>query len=98
MINLTSESLLSFAEAAKRLPSRPNLSTLHRWRFAGVRGVKLETCLIGGKRYTSIEALERFSCRLTDGELPHASRTLSTSRRAIKDAESRLDSAGVLPK
>ncbi|MCC9608553.1 DUF1580 domain-containing protein [Blastopirellula sp. JC732] len=64
-IEISSESLLSFAEAARRLPGRPNISTLHRWRLHGIRGVKLESALIGGRRYTSVEALERFSMRMT---------------------------------
>ena len=64
-IEISSEDLLSFAEATRRLPGRPNISTLHRWRLHGVRGIKLESVLIGGRRYTSIEALERFSMRMT---------------------------------
>ncbi|MBX3437201.1 MAG: DUF1580 domain-containing protein [Planctomycetaceae bacterium] len=49
----------------------PNISTLHRWRLHGVRGHKLETVLVGGRRFTSDEALERFIARTTaagDGE------------------------------
>ncbi len=59
------EHLMSFSAAAKSLPGRPNIATLWRWRTHGVRGVKLETILVGGRRYTSQEALERFSERIT---------------------------------
>ncbi|MBA4106830.1 MAG: hypothetical protein C0485_13840 [Pirellula sp.] len=59
-IHLDSESLLTLQAAARWLPGRPHISTLHRWRMRGVRGVKLETCLIGGTRYTSKEALQDF--------------------------------------
>jgi hypothetical protein len=31
----------------------------------GVRGVRLETVMMGGRRYTSAEAVERFFARLT---------------------------------
>ena len=60
-IDISTETLLTLSQAASSLPSRPHLSTLHRWRLPpGVRGVTLDTCLIGGRRYTSIEAIERF--------------------------------------
>ena len=55
MVDINHERLLTFTEAAKSLPGRPNVATLWRWRTAGCRGVKLETILVGGKRYTSRE-------------------------------------------
>ncbi|MBL9165831.1 MAG: DUF1580 domain-containing protein [Planctomycetaceae bacterium] len=60
MIDVGEERLLPLQAAANALPGCPHISTLHRWRMRGVRGVLLETCLIGGKRYTSREALLRF--------------------------------------
>jgi hypothetical protein len=36
------------------------LSTVHRWRMKGCRGVRLETFLRGGVRHTTREAIERF--------------------------------------
>jgi Protein of unknown function (DUF1580) len=62
MIDIATERLLSFTQAAKALPGRVHLSTIHRWRLGGVRGIKLESVLIGGKRLTSAEALQRFPC------------------------------------
>ena len=70
-VDISRESLLTLNQAAEYLPGRPNVSTLHRWRLHGIRGVKLETCLIGGRRYTSREAVERFVAATTaaaDGE------------------------------
>lgn len=72
-IDINSESLLSLAEAAKTLPTRPSVSTLHRWRLRGVRGVTLETVLLGGRRLTSAEALGRFANAATaaaNGPMP----------------------------
>jgi len=60
MIDLKSERLLTLREAAQRLPGSPAISTLHRWRQRGIHGIQLETCLIGGKRFTSEAALQRF--------------------------------------
>lgn len=59
-IDLQGENLLSLAEVAKKLPGRPHISTVHRWRLRGVRGVKLETVLVGGRRFTSDAALAEF--------------------------------------
>lgn len=60
MIDISSEKLLTFSQAAEKLPSRPHTSALHRWTNSGIRGIKLETILIGGRRFTSWEALQRF--------------------------------------
>ncbi|MBO0699620.1 MAG: DUF1580 domain-containing protein, partial [Zavarzinella sp.] len=71
MIDLATETLLSFAQAAKRLPGhrdgkRLDPSTVWRWHKRGSRAadgrlVKLEATKIGGRSVTSVEALQRFS-------------------------------------
>ena len=61
MIDPFSEDIVPLTEAAKTLSRRPNVSTLHRWRLSGIRNVKLETMMFGGRRVTSREALDRFS-------------------------------------
>ncbi len=60
-IDLSTERLVSLTEAAALLPGRPHLATLWRWCTRGVRGRRLESLEIGGRRYTSLEALQRFS-------------------------------------
>ena len=96
---MTNETLLSLPAAARILPGRPHLSTLHRWRLRGVRSVKLETFLIGGRRYTSREALERFIERTTAAanglSPPTSARTQSRRLRSIACAENELDDAGI---
>ena len=62
---LLDESILSLRDAAKMLgtkaDSRPiHLSTLIRWRTRGLRGVRLEAIRIGGRWFTSREAVVRF--------------------------------------
>ncbi|MBA3485210.1 MAG: DUF1580 domain-containing protein, partial [Pirellulales bacterium] len=49
---MTNEQLLTLSEACNELPHRVHLSTIQRWRLRGVRGCRLQTCLIGGRRYT----------------------------------------------
>jgi hypothetical protein len=97
MIDLATESLLSITDAAKSLPGRPHVSTLHRWRLRGIRGIKLETILLGGKRLTSREALQRFADRTTaaaSGE-PVSVRTPTQRAKAIGRAERECDRMGV---
>lgn len=37
-----------------------NITTLWRWMTHGANGIKLESFMIGGRRYTTREALSRF--------------------------------------
>jgi uncharacterized protein DUF1580 len=64
VLDRTHEKLLLLSEAAKFCPSRSgngvNVATVWRWAKRGVHGVRLETIVCGGVRYTSREALERF--------------------------------------
>lgn len=73
---LNGEKLLGFAAVAKRLPGHRgtgalNPSTVFRWITKGVRAangevVRLEAVRIGGAWRTSVEALARFSAKLTE--------------------------------
>jgi hypothetical protein len=68
-IDIHSEKVVTFAEAARLLPRRragrkPHISTLYRWSSRGLRGVTLEIIQIGGTACTSREALQRFFDRL----------------------------------
>lgn len=64
MIDIRLERLLTLAQAAKLIPGRQGkalaVSTIHRWALDGVCGVQLETVLVGGRKMTSVEALQRF--------------------------------------
>ena len=91
-IDISSETLLSLTEAAKAIPGRPSVCSLHRWRLHGVRGAKLETVLVGGRRFVSREALERFIAATTAaaaGERPPP-RTPRQREKAIAAAEREL--------
>lgn len=75
MIDITAETVLSFADAREYLPrrragKRPHPNTLHRWASEGVGGHRLETIQIGGTRCTSLEALQRFFDRLAKERQP----------------------------
>jgi hypothetical protein len=94
VIDLASESLITFAQAAKlRPPSRggrpTHVSTICRWATRGIRGVKLEVIRLGCVTYTSREAMQRFAEALT----------LETPRpppgRVAERAEAALDAIGL---
>ncbi len=51
---------LSLPQAATRFPNRPSSQTVYRWATHGVRGVKLGSQMIGGRKYTSQAAIDRF--------------------------------------
>jgi hypothetical protein len=53
----TPSDLIPFQQAAAFLPGRPHIATLHRWRLHGVRGRKLPTVLVGGRRFVSRQVL-----------------------------------------
>lgn len=100
--NLENETLISLAEAAASLPSsrpgkRLNLSTVWRWITHGVRGgVRLESVVVGGARFTSREAIARFiaACN-ADTTTPTTTRTPTQARRDHEAAERALDRAGI---
>lgn len=59
-----SEELLSLPAAAAEFPHRPSPSTVWRYASRGVRGVKLETIRLGGKVFTSRQAIGRMVAAL----------------------------------
>lgn len=96
-IDAETETLIPFAEARTAFPGgkRLSLATLHRWRLHGVRGTRLETCLIGGMRYTSREAIARFIARQNASEAPTPSITPAQRQRQAEAAQRELARSGV---
>jgi hypothetical protein len=94
MIDIKSEQLISMPEAAAMLPGRPSLCAIWRWRTRGVRGRKLETAIIGGRPYTSVEALQRFAQQQGGTDSP-AVRSPAQRERAIRKAERELSDSGI---
>jgi hypothetical protein len=106
MNTLTNEQLLSFSQAAKRIPAGRNqrpthVSTLVRWILAGVKGpngkVRLEAIRFGGRWLTSVEALERFAAAQTPNlaDRPQLPRSPAARQRAIERADARLQKLGI---
>jgi len=93
-INFRRESLLTLKDAAEQLPGRtPGKSmtyeTIRQWIEHGRRGIRLESLTIGGTRYTSYEALERFIARLNERHAAPLSMRETRIRRRRMAAELR---------
>lgn len=92
---LLSEERLSLTKLAKE--ADVNVSTVWRWAQRGVKGVRLETFCVGGRRYTTREAWDRFVARTTEiatGE-PMPVRQSDQMEREIAEAEAFLEQEGV---
>ena len=66
MIKLNSEQIIPIRQASQVLPGNPHLSTIYRWIRYGYQHVYLETLMVGGRRFTTHEALQRFVDKLTN--------------------------------
>lgn len=82
--NLTGESLITMSAAAKLTAGRPHPSSLWRWTKKGVGGVRLESVQVGGRVFTSREALQRFVAALNPATVPTEA-----------EAEAELSQAGI---
>lgn len=92
MIDTAKEKLITIKDARKLFPVRPSLSTVFRWLNKGTRGVKLESVRIGGRRYTTAEAIDRF----IDAQQREPSARKSRRRdQSLADAKRLLDAFDV---
>ena len=71
-MSLLREHVVPLSQSKTKLPGNPSESSVRRWAKRGVKGKnsgtvhKLEVGYIGSTMYTSIEAYERWSERLTE--------------------------------
>lgn len=93
-IDIQHEQLITMPQAAAMLPGRPSLCALWRWRTRGCGGRCLESVIIGGTPYTSVEALARFA-RQEGGADPPSVRSPKRRDRDIARAEKELADAGI---
>jgi hypothetical protein len=85
-IDIFNEELLKLskipANLERRTSERLNVSTVYRWINRGIAGIRLETILVGGCRYTSTQALNRFFTQSTLAkERKHTEATAAEIRR-----------------
>ena len=57
---LLNEELIPIQKSGERFPHPVGRKAIERYFRHGLRGVRLETVLIGNRRFSSVEAIERF--------------------------------------
>ena len=91
-MDIKREQAISLSDVPNHLPKRRgkkvHYSTVYRWVTKGSRGRKLESVMVGGVRYTTVEALERF---LSCDSCP----SISTDSKVARAINAALDSAGL---
>ncbi len=91
MIDIQAEQVIPIGQVPKRLPHRPHISTIYRWIATG----GLETVRLGGRVFTSIEAIERFADHRSGRPKSSDSTPTPQRQREIADAERKLRDAGM---
>ena len=100
IIDVNAEHIVTFSQLARRLPRRrrdrpASVSTIHRWRSLGVRGVRLEAVRVGGAWVTSLEAYQRFCDALTNKCDERAPDGRGENRPDNDQTERQLDDLGI---
>ena len=95
MIDLVTHHLITLREAAQRLPGRPSISSLVRWSRGLRDGRRLSTVKIGGRLFTSLEALQAFAAP-TRGNVSMASTPMTAARHEkLARIDRQLDQEGL---
>ena len=89
MIDIQNDELLTMNEAVQRVPGRPHVSTIFRWTAGG----KLDSIRVGGKRFTSVEAIGRFIAKCS-GHKPDSQPTRQRTKQ-LASAERELAADGI---
>ena len=91
MIDPKREELRSFAQISKEHPVHPSVATLWRCTLKGLKGYHFESLVYGGRRYSSLEAVDRFAAQLSglrSAKGPQASRRRQEeTARAAEEAK-----------
>lgn len=93
IIDVIFNDLIPIEHVPKLLPGNPGISTIHRWRTRGVRGVKLASVRLGGRRLIPRAALVEFIESLTSVVdcVAHPGAIRTSRRRSIEVAEREVD-------
>ncbi len=88
-VDIHCENLVRLTQAAKHVPGHPHVATLWRWVQRSTN--PLECGKVGGRIFTSLEAIDRFISRCnSERETPPS---VNAARRH-EQAERELDAAG----
>jgi len=88
-MSILDEPKYTMAEAARRVGV--HVATIFRWKLKGVRGHKLPTVVIGGRRYVLQKDLDAFLAALNE----HRIGDDDDAERRANEAGKQLDARGV---
>lgn len=101
-IDHETETIITLGEACRAFPPKGvSAATLARWIQRGIKVrtlnsfVKLETLVIGGRRFTSREAIARFIAAQNVAEPLSPSITQAQRRRQTEAAQASLEMIGI---
>jgi Protein of unknown function (DUF1580) len=91
------DTLIPLKLVSKLVPGRTGkgiaLTTVFRWAFRGCRGAKLQTILVGGQRYTTQLALDRFIAAINQSDSAHPISAITHEQQ--RRVEAALDFEGL---
>lgn len=64
------EAYIALTEVQKILNRKIHLNTVHRWCLSGVRGHRLRSQIVGGRRFTTAAWVREFIAALNDQPAP----------------------------
>ena len=98
MINSETETLILPKDVCRMFPGRSgkgiSLSTVWRWMIHGRRRQKLDSLIVGGTRYTSREAVQRFVAGLNGGQSGQPAQQRVDRSREARRVEHELAAEG----
>lgn len=95
-IDVDTEDIITLGEACRLVPPHGIAPcTMARWIQRGVRGVVLETVIIGGRRLTSREAISRFFASQNEADSPARGITPGQRQRQSQAARRELEKLGI---
>ena len=103
MIDVSCEKLIRLEDVRDYIPSgrrgkKLSKAVMYRWALKGVTGILLETVKVGGSRFTTVEAIERFISAQNGGpSLPENTLPASPTqrKRAAERAGNQLAKYGI---
>jgi hypothetical protein len=95
MVSISPENRISITQLAQR--EQVNTSTVWRWTTRGVKGTRLTTFAVGGRRYTSPALFDEFVAATTAAATGCASQSIMNGRReaSVRRAEEELAKSGI---
>jgi hypothetical protein len=79
--------LISLPKLGRSLSEPPSPVSLWRWHSRGVNGIRLDTVVVGGRRFTTAEAFSEFVRLTTDAANRASSCTSQVVEASVDEQE-----------